>query len=97
MKSFPTNTKHLSNLGNCGRLRSIKGLPPLIEYLNPAGCTSLETVCTLTPVPKVNRFKFVFTNCVKLDEHSICNIIEYTVGSVFAVARGDLCQGLSVC
>ncbi|KAI9126707.1 hypothetical protein K1719_002303 [Acacia pycnantha] len=81
--SLPAAIKNLSFLKticlrNCRSLRSIPELPSSVMHLDATNCTSLKTVFTITtsaPQQKgILSYCFSFVYCLKLDEHSLCNI-----------------------
>ncbi|XP_028768706.1 disease resistance-like protein DSC1 [Neltuma alba] len=83
--SLPASIKNLSllqaiYLRNCRRLLSIPQLPPSVMHLDATNCTSLENVFTITTsAPQqedILSYFFSFVNCLKLDEHSLCNIMD---------------------
>ncbi|KAK4270792.1 hypothetical protein QN277_019562 [Acacia crassicarpa] len=66
-------------LRNCRRLRSIPERPQSVMHLDATTCTSLKTVLTITasrPQQKgILSYCFSFVNCLKLDDHSLFNIM----------------------
>ncbi|XP_028755595.1 disease resistance-like protein DSC1 [Neltuma alba] len=83
--SLPASIKNLPllkaiYLRNCRRLLSIPQLPPSIMHLDATNCTSLENIFTITTsAPQqddILSYFFLFVNCLKLDEHSLCNIMD---------------------
>ena len=78
---LPHNIKALSrlkilDLRNCWGLRSLPELPPSIISLDATNCTSLESIFSLKAVFNLNRISISFKNCMRLDEHSLYDIME---------------------
>ncbi|XP_027336420.1 disease resistance-like protein DSC1 [Abrus precatorius] len=97
-ESLPSSIKHLSglqilSLRDCKRLCSLPELPPSIKKLDACNCISLETVFTIATfrLPKRNDNKrFLFQNCVKLDEHSVYGIVEHAHFTMKEAAYGNV-------
>ena len=83
VSELPSSVQYL-DVSNCSRLQSILQLPSSVESLRANNCHSLETVTCLTskhislngPFNRNSRQYFSFGNCIKLDDHSIDNIME---------------------
>lgn len=82
IESFPSCFKNLIRLQYldiryCLELQTLPELRQSLEVLHVRGCTSLEIVL-FPSIPeqfKENRNRVVFANCLKLDEHSLTNIV----------------------
>lgn len=69
------------DLKNCKKLKSLPVLPPNLKCLDAHGCDLLEKVSSplaLLVVTGQIHCTFIFTNCNKLDQAAISNIISYT-------------------
>lgn len=88
--SIPSTIKQLHQLTtletkNCINLRSLPELLPSIRQLNASGCTSLETFSDLGDARALLRsngnfvplHKFLFYNCLKLDQNSCNNFNDF--------------------
>ncbi|XLS82922.1 hypothetical protein HN51_048753 [Arachis hypogaea] len=85
---LPHNLKAFSRLksltlNSCSSLRYIPELPPSIEKLFAADCTSLESIFSLKEVFSLNRRRISFTNCMRLDKESLNDIIEDAHHTIF--------------
>ncbi|KAK2432611.1 disease resistance protein RPV1 [Trifolium repens] len=81
IESFPSCFKNLIGLKyldirHSQKLQTLPELPRSLEILLAQECTSLEAVSfpSFAEQFKENRKRVVFTNCLKLNEHSLANI-----------------------
>ena len=51
-------------------------LPPSITDIVYTNCTSLKTLFILQAVSSLNKKYFSFKNCLRLEEHSLCDIMK---------------------
>jgi len=82
IESFPLCFKNLIKLQYlevryCQKLQNLPVLPPSLEILLAQECSTLKTVFFPSTAEqfKENRKRVVFANCLKLDEHSLTNIV----------------------
>ncbi|KFK40088.1 hypothetical protein AALP_AA3G328900 [Arabis alpina] len=86
LESLQTNISQLYHLKwlylkNCKKLKAIPVLPPNLKCLDAHGCDSLEKVGSPLAILMVTgqiHCTFIFTNCNRLDQVAISNIISYT-------------------
>ncbi|CAK7323782.1 unnamed protein product [Dovyalis caffra] len=85
------------DISQCERLKSLPELPPHLKVIKAFDCISLETISSLTelcPVEFKNFFSnsnFMFTNCLKLDQNALNDIVSHAQQKLRIFSMGAEC------